>query len=163
MNLYSFTVMDSQGKSKSLADFRGKTVLIVNTASKCGFTPQLTALQQLYRMNRGDGFVILAFPSNQFGGQEPGSDEEIRTLYHDQFGVEFPIMAKVDVTGPHAIPLYQWLNTQKSGLLNHKIKWNFTKFLVNRWGEVVGRYPPGFAPEKLQPMLDKMLHRESAA
>jgi glutathione peroxidase len=163
MNLYNFTVTDNQGNSKSLADFRGKTVLIVNTASKCGFTPQLADLQQLYKTYRDEGFVILAFPSNQFGGQEPGSDEEIKALYHEQFGVEFPIMAKVDVTGPHAIPLYQWLNTQKAGFMNRRIKWNFTKFLINRWGEVVGRYPPNFAPEKFQPMLDKLLHRESAA
>jgi glutathione peroxidase len=163
MNLYSFTVQDNQGKSKSLADFRGKVVLIVNTASQCGFTHQLAALQALYKVNHEDGFVVLAFPSNQFGSQEPGSDEEIRQFYHDQFGVEFPIMAKSDVTGPHAIPLFQWLVTQKHGLFNHKIRWNFSKFLVNRWGIVVGRYSPSYEPAKLQDTIDRLMRKQTAA
>ena len=157
MSIYDYTVLNNQGQAVPLADYRGQVVLIVNTASKCGFTPQLGALQALYRQYRAQGFVVLAFPSNQFGHQEPGTDEEIARFYAEQFGVEFPIMAKINVNGPTAIPLYQWLRQQRGGPAGRSIKWNFTKFLIDRRGEVAARYASGEEPEKLKPEIEKLL------
>jgi len=150
MSFYDFTVVNNEGKSVSLADYQGKVILVVNTASKCGFTPQLGTLQKLYADYRDRGFVVLAFPSNQFAGQEPESDEHIADFYAREFGVEFPIMAKADVNGPNAIPLYNWLRKQKGGFFGRKIKWNFTKFLINRQGDVVARYASSVEPERLR-------------
>jgi glutathione peroxidase len=157
MTLYDFTVTNNQGNQVSLSEFRGKVVLIVNTASKCGFTPQLGPLQNLYKTYRERGFVILAFPSNQFANQEPQSDQQIARFYAEQYGVEFPIMTKGDVNGPAAIPLYQWLRKQKGSLFGRNIKWNFTKFLVNRQGEVVSRHASSVEPEKLGKDIEKLL------
>lgn len=157
MSIYDFTVQNNQGKPVSLADYRGKVVLIVNTASKCGFTPQLGPLQNLYQTYRDRGFVVLAFPSNQFANQEPESDDQIARFYHEKYGVTFPIMAKSDVNGPAAIPLYKWLRKQKSGLFSRAIKWNFTKFLINRQGEVISRYASSTEPDKIRPAIERAL------
>ena len=157
MNIYDFTVTDNQGQKKALSDYRGQVVLIVNTASKCGFTPQLGPLQELYKKYRDRGFVVLAFPSNQFANQEPESDQQIASFYAQEYGVEFPIMTKGDVNGDDAIPLYRWLRTQKHGLFGGRIKWNFTKFLINRQGEVVKRFPSAFDPLKIGPAIEKIL------
>lgn len=157
MSIYDFTVQNNLGVPVSLADYQGKVVLIVNTASKCGFTPQLGPLQILYQTYRDRGFVVLAFPSNQFANQEPESDDQIARFYSEKYGVTFPIMAKSDVNGPAAIPLYKWLRKQKSGLFSRAIKWNFTKFLINRQGEVVSRYASATEPEKIRPAIERLL------
>jgi len=157
MSVYDFTVQNNQGKMVSLADYRGQVILIVNTASQCGFTPQLGPLQSIYAQYRDQGFVVLAFPSNQFAGQEPESDDQIARFYREKYGVDFPIMAKCDVNGKAAIPLYQWLKKQKRGWTGGTIKWNFTKFLVNRQGEVAGRFASAVDPEKIRPAIEKLL------
>jgi glutathione peroxidase len=157
MSIYDFTVVNNLGEPVSLAEYKGKVILVVNTASKCGFTPQLGPLQKIFADYRDRGFVILAFPSNQFAGQEPESDQQIAVFYKQEYGVEFPIMAKSDVNGPQAIPLYDWLRHQKGGLFGRRIKWNFTKFLVNRQGEVVARFASGKDPDKLRPSIEKQL------
>lgn len=157
MTIYDFSVINNKGEQISLAEFKGKVILVVNTASKCGFTPQLGPLQKIYADYRDRGFVILAFPSNQFAGQEPESDEFIANYYASEFGVDFPIMAKADVNGPDAIPLYDWLRRQKGGLFGRKIKWNFTKFLIDRQGQVVARFAPGKEPDRLRPAIEKLL------
>ena len=154
MSFYDFTVNDNRGQPVSLADYRDKTVLVVNTASKCGLTPQLGPLQKLFEDYRDKGFVILAFPSNQFAGQEPESDDQIVLFYKEKYGVDFPIMAKADVNGPHALPLYNWLRKQKGGLFGRKIKWNFTKFLIGHDGEVIARYSPSTEPDKLREAIE---------
>jgi glutathione peroxidase len=160
ISIYDFSVQNNQGKTVSLADYRGKVVLIVNTASKCGFTPQLGPLQHLYQTYGDKGFVILAFPSNQFANQEPESNEQIARFYSEQYGVTFPIMAKCDVNGKAAIPLYQWLRKQKGGLFGRSIKWNFTKFLINRQGEVVSRFASAVEPDKIKPAIEKLLSNQ---
>lgn len=157
MSIYDFKVQDNHGKAVSLSEYRGKVILVVNTASKCGFTPQLGPLQNLYKSYRDQGFVVIAFPSNQFANQEPESDAQIAKYYFDEFGVEFPIMTKSDVNGPAAIPLYQWLRKQKGGIFGRRIKWNFTKFLINRQGEVVKRYASSLTPDKLKPDIERLL------
>ncbi len=139
------------GEQVSLADRLGKVVLVVNTASKCGFTPQYAGLEALWRKYRDRGFEILAFPCNQFGGQEPGTAEEIADFCDLTFGVSFPLMAKVEVNGEGAAPLYRWLKQEAPGVLGTQgIKWNFTKFLVGRDGKVVRRYPPTAKPAALE-------------
>jgi len=146
------------GGSVSLADRLGKVVLVVNTASKCGFTPQYAGLEALWRKYRDRGFEILAFPCNQFGGQEPGSAEEIAGFCDVNFGVSFPLMAKVEVNGDNATPLYRWLKDAAPGLLGtRKVKWNFTKFLVGRDGQVVRRYAPTAKPEALERDIEALL------
>jgi len=157
MSIYDFSVLNNKGQLVSLADYHGKVVLIVNTASKCGFTPQLGPLQDLYKKFRSSGFVVLAFPSNQFANQEPESDAQIAEFYFKQYGVEFPIMAKCSVNGPEAIPLYKWLKKQKGSLFSREIKWNFTKFLINRQGEVVSRHAPTVEPKKLVQAIENLL------
>ncbi|WP_082349790.1 MULTISPECIES: glutathione peroxidase [unclassified Novosphingobium] len=139
------------GERVSLADRLGKVVLVVNTASKCGFTPQYEGLEALWRRHRDAGFEILAFPCNQFGAQEPGSADEIATFCQVNFGLSFPLMAKVDVNGDKAEPLFDWLKAQAPGVLGTKaIKWNFTKFLIDRNGHVVRRYAPTDKPEAIE-------------
>jgi glutathione peroxidase len=148
--VYDFSAVSIAGKPVELADYRGKVLLIVNTASACGFTPQFKGLEQLWRDYGPQGLVVVGFPSNEFGGQDPGSDEEIASFCEMNYGVSFPMMAKVKVNGTEAHPLWQWLKAEKSGFLGTQaIKWNFSKFLVGRDGQVLKRYAPNDAPEKL--------------
>ena len=153
-----FEVKQPNGEVVSLADRLGRVVLVVNTASKCGFTPQYEGLEALWRAYREQGFEVIGFPCNQFGGQEPGSAEEIATFCDVRFGVTFPLMAKVDVNGADAIPLYSWLKAEAPGLLGSRaVKWNFTKFLIGRDGKVVRRYAPTDKPESLTKDIEKLL------
>jgi glutathione peroxidase len=146
-----FAAVLPDGQSVSLADRLGKVVLIVNTASKCGFTPQYAGLEALWRKHGARGFEVIGFPCNQFGGQEPGDAAEIAGFCSLNYDVSFPIMAKVEVNGPGAPPLYDWLKAQAPGLLGtRRIKWNFTKFLIGRDGQVVRRYAPTDKPEKFE-------------
>ena len=138
------------GSEKDLADYAGHVVLVVNTASRCGFTPQYKGLQTLYEEYRDRGFVVLGFPCDQFAHQEPGTDEEIGAFCERNFGVEFPLFSKIEVNGSGAHPLYDWLKSEKSGVLGGRIKWNFTKFLVGRDGRVIDRFGPNRKPEDLR-------------
>ena len=138
------------GSEKDLSDYLGQVVLVVNTASKCGFTPQYKGLQALYEEFRDRGFVVLGFPCDQFAHQEPGTDEEIGAFCERNFGVEFPLFSKIEVNGSGAHPLYDWLKSEKSGVLGGRIKWNFTKFLVGREGRVIDRFGPARKPEDLR-------------
>lgn len=135
MNVYTFSADSIHGETKPLSDYSGKVLLIVNTASKCGFTPQYGELQSLYERYRSRGFEILGFPCNQFAGQEPGTEEEIRDFCTIQYGVSFPMFAKIDVRGPRTHPLFAYLTSRTRGVWSKEIKWNFTKFLVNRQGD----------------------------
>ena len=145
-----FEAQTIQGKRVKLAAYKGKVLLIVNTASACGFTPQFAGLEQLWETYRDRGLVVLGFPSNEFGSQDPGSNDEIASFCQLNYGVSFPMMAKIEVNGEQAHPLYRWLAAEAPGLLGSKaIKWNFTKFLVGRDGQVLKRYAPQDAPEKL--------------
>jgi glutathione peroxidase len=153
-----FTATLPNGESINLADKQGKVLLVVNTASKCGFTPQYTGLEALWQKYRDRGFEVVAFPCNQFGGQEPGNAEEIASFCSVNFGVTFPLMAKVEVNGDGATPLYRWLKAEAPGVLGtQKVKWNFTKFLVGRDGKVVRRYAPTDKPEKLEAAIEALL------
>ncbi len=154
---YDFTATGIDGAERQLADYRGQVALVVNTASQCGFTPQYAGLEELYENYRDRGFVVLGFPCDQFGHQEPGTEDEIATFCESSFGVQFPMFAKVDVNGDDAHPLYGWLKGEKSGVLGGAIKWNFTKFLVNRDGEVVKRYAPQTKPDAIAPDIEKLL------
>jgi glutathione peroxidase len=155
--LTDFTARTLEGEEKSLADYKGQVVLVVNTASKCGFTPQYKGLQQLHETYGDRGLVIVGFPCNQFGRQEPGNSEEIGAFCERNYGVTFQMMEKIDVNGANAHPLYEWLRSEKGGLLGGKIKWNFTKFLVGKDGQVIDRYPPTTRPEKLTDDIEKAL------
>ncbi len=149
---------DIRGRKVRLADHAGKVLLIVNTASKCGFTPQFAGLETLWATYRERGLVVLGFPSNEFGAQDPGRNEQIEGFCQLNYGVSFPMMAKINVNGADAHPLYQWLKDQAPGLLGSKgIKWNFTKFLVGRDGRVIKRYAPQDAPEKLAADIEAAL------
>ena len=156
-SIYDFTVEDSSGNPVSLEDYRGKVVLIVNTASKCGFTPQYTQLQELYDQYSARDFVVLALPCNQFGGQEPGSNAEVQEFCQMNFGLSFPVMGKIDVNGKEQHALYTHLKSQAGGIFNSKIKWNFTKFLVDREGQVVERYAPIRKPKDIAADIEKLL------
>jgi glutathione peroxidase len=149
------------GRPVSLAEFRGEVLLIVNTASKCGFTPQYAGLEELYRACKKRGFEVLGFPCNQFGAQEPGAEAEIGAFCEKNYGVTFPVFTKIDVNGPQAHPLYQFLKRRKPGMLGifgaAGIKWNFTKFLVDRKGRVVARYGSSTKPEKLAQKIEELL------
>ncbi len=156
--LYDFKAKTLDGKDVSLADFQGQVLLVVNTASKCGFTPQYAELEALYEKHQAEGFAVLGFPCNQFGSQEPGGESEIGAFCQKNYGVSFPMFAKVDVNGGGAHPLYQFLKHEKPGVLGtERIKWNFTKFLVNRDGAVVARYAPTTKPETLEAPIAKLL------
>jgi len=156
-SVYDFTVKDIDGKDISLSDYRNKFMLIVNVASKCGFTPQYEGLESLYQELK-DQLVVLGFPCNQFGAQEPGNSEEIKNFCSLTYNVTFPMFQKVDVNGAHAAPLYQFLKAERPGLLGSEaIKWNFTKFLVNKNGEVIKRYAPTDKPESIKSDLSKLL------
>jgi glutathione peroxidase len=149
-SVYDFTVRDIDGKPRSLAEWRGKTLLIVNVASKCGFTPQYQGLENLWQDQRDQGLVVLGFPCDQFGHQEPGDEAEIKAFCTTQYDVTFPMFAKVEVNGEHADPLYKWLKSEGKGILgSESIKWNFTKFLVDADGQVVKRYASTDTPEKI--------------
>lgn len=153
-----FTATLPNGEAISLADKLGKVVLVVNTASKCGFTPQYDGLEALWRKYKDRGFEVIAFPCNQFGGQEPGSADEIAEFCKVNFGLSFPLMGKVEVNGPGADPLYDWLKAEAPGLMGSKsIKWNFTKFLIDRQGQVVRRYAPTDKPAGLERDIEKLL------
>ena len=149
-SIYDFEALSIEGKPAQLSTQRGKVMLIVNTASACGFTPQFGGLEALHQRFEPDGLVVLGFPCNQFGAQDPGSNEEITGFCQLNYGVSFPMMAKIDVNGPQAEPLYAWLSSEAPGMLGStSIKWNFTKFLVGRDGHVLRRYAPQDAPESL--------------
>lgn len=157
-SLYDFEALSIDGQPVALAQYRGKPLLIVNTASACGFTPQFGGLEKLHQTYGARGLVVLGFPCNQFGGQDPGSNEEIGAFCQKNFGVSFAMMSKVDVNGAEAHPLYQWLSAEAPGLLGSKaIKWNFTKFLVGKDGRVLKRYAPQDAPDKLAKDIEAAL------
>jgi glutathione peroxidase len=157
-SIYDFSTTSLQGQPLELSSFKDKVVLIVNTASKCGFTTQYTGLQKLYDSFAAKGLVVLGFPCNQFGGQEPGSTEDIQSFCQVNYGVTFPLSQKVDVNGGNAHPLYKYLTAAKPGLLGLKdIKWNFTKFLVDRQGNVVKRYAPTDTPESIAQDIENLL------
>ena len=156
--VYSFQAKDITGKDVSLDAFKGKVMLIVNTASKCGFTPQFAGLEELYKQYAGKGLAVLGFPSNQFLSQDPGSDDQIAEFCQVNYGVSFPMMSKIDVNGSGAHPLYQWLSAEAPGLLGIKsIKWNFTKFLVGKDGKVIRRYAPSDKPADLAKDIEAAL------
>lgn len=156
--IYDFNALSIDGRPVKLADYRGKVLLIVNTASQCGFTPQLAGLEKLWKTHAARGLVVLGFPSNEFGGQDPGSNEEIASFCQVNYGVSFPMMSKIKVNGADAHPLYQWLTAQAPGLLGTKaIKWNFTKFLVDRHGKVLKRYAPTDKPEAIERDIEAAL------
>jgi glutathione peroxidase len=158
MSIYDFSAETLDGKPAPLSDWRDKVVLIVNTASKCGFTGQYAGLEALYRKYRDRGFVVLGFPSNQFGQQEPGDAMEIASFCSLTYEVDFPMMQKIDVNGPKAHPLYTYLKKAKRGLLGtESVKWNFTKFLVDRSGEVARRFAPNVEPKALEGAIEALL------
>ena len=157
--LYNIKVKDMKNNEVSLSDYKGKVLLIVNTATKCGYTPQYDGLQNLYEKYRAQGFEILDFPCDQFGHQAPGTSEEIFSFCVKQYHIDFKQFAKIDVNGPNESPLYSYLKSQKSGVLNSKIKWNFTKFLIDREGNVVNRYASADVPEKLDEAIAKLLEQ----
>jgi glutathione peroxidase len=156
--VYDFEARQIDGKTVPLAQYRGKVLLVVNTASACGYTPQFGGLEELHRTYGGKGLVVLGFPCNQFGAQDPGSNTEIAQFCQLNYGVSFPMMAKIDVNGASADPLYQWLTREAPGLLGStSIKWNFTKFLVGKDGSVVKRYAPADAPATLAKDIETAL------
>lgn len=156
-SIYDFSAKTLAGKDVSLADYRGQVLLIVNTASQCGFTPQYEGLEKLYEELHPRGLTVLGFPCNQFGGQEPGGAEEIGRFCEVNYGVTFPMFAKIEVNGAGAHPLYNWLKREKSGLFGGRIKWNFTKFLIDRTGNVIARYGSMTRPEQIRPAIEPLL------
>lgn len=155
--LSDFSATTLEGQPQNLSDYAGKVVLVVNTASECGFTPQFEGLEKLWQQHQDKGLVVLGFPCNQFGGQEPGEAAEIGEFCQRNYGVSFPMFDKVDVNGDDAHPLFEWLRQEKGGLLGSKIKWNFTKFLVGRDGRVIDRYAPTTTPESLNGDIEAAL------
>lgn len=156
-SFYDFDARTLAGKTMSMADTKGKVVLVVNTASKCGFTPQYAGLETLYEKYKDKGLVIIGFPCNQFGEQEPGGSGEIQEFCQVNYGVTFPIMSKVDVNGDNADPIFKYLKSQLGSILGSRIKWNFTKFLLDRNGKPVERFSPLTTPEKIEPAIKKLL------
>jgi glutathione peroxidase len=157
-SIYDFEALSIDGKPAHLSTQRGKVLLIVNTASQCGFTPQFAGLEQLWQDYRDRGLVIVGFPSNEFGGQDPGSNDDIASFCQLNYGVSFPMMAKVKVNGADAHPVWKWLKAEAPGLLGTEgVKWNFTKFLVGRDGQVIKRYAPNDAPESLRADIERAL------
>jgi glutathione peroxidase len=155
---YDFTATDIDGRDRALREFEGTSLLIVNVASQCGFTPQYAGLEALWRKHRDGGFAVLGFPCNQFGRQEPGDADEIKSFCSLSYGVTFPMFAKIDVNGPNAHPLYRWLKSEQAGFLGTEaIKWNFTKFLIGRDGLAVKRYAPADKPEKIDKDVTRLL------
>ena len=156
-NFYEFKATSLQGKEVSMESYKGKVVLIVNTASKCGFTPQYEGLEKLYKDYKDKGLVILGFPCNQFGKQEPGSEKEISEGCLINYGVSFPMFSKIDVNGTNAHPLYKFLKSELKGTITNGIKWNFTKFLLDKNGNPVKRFAPTTVPDKLRSDIEKLL------
>ena len=156
-SLYDFSARTLAGHDVSMKQFEGEVLLIVNTSSSCGFTPQYKVLQKIHEQYAPRGFAVLGFPCNQFGGQEPGDASQIAAFCEKDYGVSFLMFDKVDVNGTHAHPLYNFLKSEKSGLLGSAIKWNFTKFLVDRAGQVVGRFAPTTTPESLKEKIEALL------
>lgn len=155
---YDFSAETITGDDRSLADYRGKVLLVVNTASQCGFTPQYQGLEELYETYAERGFEVLGFPCDQFGHQEPGSEDEIATFCEKNFGVTFPLFSKIEVNGNDAHPLFQWLTSEQPGVLgSEKIKWNFTKFLIDTEGRVAGRYGSNTKPAKIAGDIERLL------
>lgn len=158
MTVHDFTVKGIRGEDVPLSSYRGKVLLVVNTASACGFTPQYQGLEALHQKYKDRGFVVLGFPCNQFGAQEPGSNEEIQSFCETKFKVSFPMFSKIDVNGKNADPLYQFLKKEEPGILGTEgIKWNFTKFLVDKDGKVVKRFAPKTEPEAIAPDIEAKL------
>lgn len=155
--IYDFVVETASGKNYKLEDYKGQVMLIVNTASECGFTPQFKELQELYAKYKDQGFVVLGFPSNQFGGQEPGTGEEAEQNCKLNYGVTFPMHQKIEVKGDNQHPLFRYLTDAQQGMLNEKIKWNFTKFLVDRRGTVVKRFAPQKKPSQIESEIKDLL------
>lgn len=156
-SIYSFKATASNGSEIDFKDFEGKVLLIVNTASKCGFTPQFDGLEKLNQKYKDRGLVIIGFPCNQFANQDPGSDSEIESFCRLNYGVTFQIMKKIDVNGDNAHPIFKYLRSQTRGFFGDKVKWNFTKFLISRDGSSIKRYSPTTAPEKLESDIEKLL------
>lgn len=162
MSIYDFSVKASDGSDVDLAQYRGQVLLVVNTASKCGFTPQFAGLEELYQQFHDQGLTVLGFPCNQFASQDPGTDSEILEFCQLNYGVTFPMMAKVDVNGSYASPVFRWLTTEAPGMLGSKrIKWNFTKFLIGRDGEVIKRYGPNDEPAAIAADIEAALTQEA--
>ena len=159
--LQDFTATAIDGQEVDLSSYDGKVVLVVNTASKCGLTPQFEGLQQLHDQYGEQGFTVLGFPCDQFANQEPGTEDEIAEFCQRNYGVSFPMFSKIDVNGDNAHPLFKWLRQEKGGLLGDKIKWNFSKFLISKDGEVIDRYAPTTQPEKLSGDIEKALEQAS--
>ena len=157
MNIYDFRMKDAAGNEVSLGDYKEKVLLVVNTATGCGFTPQYEGLQELYEKYSEKGFEILDFPCNQFGGQAPGTEEEIVDFCQSRYGVTFSQFAKIEVNGENEAPLYTWLKREKGGILGSKIKWNFTKILIDRRGNVVERFAPMVTPDKIEEKIKELL------
>ena len=156
--IYDFTAEHMDGTSQAFSEYEGKVLLIVNTASKCGFTPQFEGLEALYQQYKDQGLIVIGFPCNQFGSQEKGSEAEIAQFCDSRFAVKFPMMSKIEVNGAQAHPLYRWLTAEAPGVLGTKaIKWNFTKFLIGRDGQVIRRYAPQDAPAKIAADIAKAL------
>lgn len=156
-NIYQFEAELLDGKNQAIADYKGKVLLIVNTASKCGFTPQFAGLEKLYQKYKDQGLEVLGFPCNQFGGQDPGTNTQIGDFCQKNYGVTFPMFAKVDVKGPEAHAIFRYLTNNSKGIMGNGIKWNFTKFLVGKNGEVLNRYAPTSKPEALEEDIEKAL------
>jgi glutathione peroxidase len=155
--IYDFNVEDAQGKSIALSRYKNKVLIIVNTASKCGFTPQYKDLQALYEAWHDKGLEILAFPCNQFANQESGTNEEIQQFCQMNYGITFPVFAKVNVNGKNSHPLYEYLRSNTKDLLGGRIKWNFTKFLIAKDGRIYKRFEPNFNPEQIAPFIETLL------
>ncbi len=158
-NIYQFEAELLNGENKQFSDYQGKVLLVVNTASKCGFTPQFAGLEKLYEKYHDQGLEVLGFPCNQFGGQDPGSHEEIGAFCQKNYGVSFPMFAKVNVKGPEAHVIFRYLTNNSKGVLGSGIKWNFTKFLIGKDGKVVNRYAPTTKPEALEEDIEKALSK----
>ena len=156
-NIYQFEAELLEGENKSFSDYEGKVLLIVNTASKCGFTPQFAGLEKVYEKYKDQGLEVLGFPCNQFGGQDPGTNEQIGTYCQRNYGVSFPMFAKVNVKGPEAHVIFRYLTNNSKGIRGSGIKWNFTKFLINKKGEVINRYAPTTKPEDIEHDIEKAL------
>lgn len=157
MSLHELKATRNDGKEEGLDAYKGKVLLVVNTASQCGFTPQYKGLQELYTKHREKGFEVLGFPCDQFGHQEPGSDEEIHSFCERNFGVTFPLFKKIEVNGDNTHPVFEYLKKNAPGLLGQRIKWNFTKFLVDGQGKVIKRYAPTTTPEKIESDIKELL------
>ena len=160
--VHDFSATSIDGIERQLVDYKGKVVLVVNTASQCGFTGQYKGLEELYRTYADRGLVVLGFPCDQFGHQEPGSEGEIATFCERNFGVTFPLFAKIDVNGPGAHPLYQWLRSEQGGMIGDKIRWNFTKFLIDPEGNVVKRYGSTTTPDQIADDIEALLPEQAA-